>query len=177
MSAQCLAQNLALREAQWTSSVNMSRYYQQACCLTLLPFQVQQASQWAINAAIHWLPSSHAGHVCEGFESKSSVQENNQIPIKPNYLYCLLIALLLCLSPSNKLGTDLRYSSGKRGVGLVCISAGGISCLMHPGIQRGLGWLPALSFPLYLPSLPIKAFIMIRAPFIAHINKIWQNCK
>lgn len=95
--------------------MNKSGYYQQACCPTLLPFHVQRASQRAINAATHWPPSSHAGHVCEGFESKSSVQENNQIPIKPNYLYCLLIALLLCLSPSNKLGTDLRYSSGKGG--------------------------------------------------------------
>lgn len=175
MSAQCLAQSLALGEAQWTNSVNRGHYYQQACCPAPFPFQLQKASQRAINAATRWLPSSHAGRISEGFEKKSSVQENNQIPIKPNYLYCLLIALLLRLSPSNKWGSDLRYGSGKGG--LVCISVGGISCIMHPGIQRGSGWLPALSVPLFLPSLPIKAFIMIRVPFIAQMNKIWQNCK
>lgn len=175
MSAQCLAQSLALEEAQRTNAVNKGCYYQQACCPAPFPFQLQKASQRAISAATRWLPSSHAGHICEGFENKSSVQEKNQIPIKPNYLHCLLIALLLRFSPSNKWASDLRYGSGKEG--LVCISAGGISCIMHPAIQRGSGWLPALSFPLYLPSLAIKAFIMIRVPFIAQINKIWQNCK
>lgn len=38
----------------------------------------------------------HLWRVCE----QSHVQENNQIPIKPNYFHCLLIAMLLCLSPA-----------------------------------------------------------------------------
>lgn len=41
--------------------------------------------------------------------------ENNQIPLKPNYLHCLLIDLLLLLSLSYKLGSDLKYRSGKAG--------------------------------------------------------------
>lgn len=151
---------------------------QGACCPALLLFQLQTASQGAINAGTRWLPSSGSGHICEGFESKSNVCKNNQIPLKPNYLHCLLIALLLLHSPSNKLGSDLRYRSGKAGPCVCfCVGRGGISCIMHPDIQRGPGWPPALSFPLYLPSLSIKSFIMVRVPFIACINKIWQNCK
>lgn len=135
-----------------------------------LPVPAPEASQRVVDAAPRWLPSSHTGRICEGFESKSSVQGNNQIPIKPNYLHCLLIALLLRLSLGNKLGSDLRYRSGKGGPGVrVC---GGH--LLHNASWHPKGvWMAARSqLPFVSPIITHKSFHYDSVPFIARINKI-----
>ena len=120
-----------------------------------------------------WLPSSGSGHVCEGLEKNPVCVKAAKLP--ESLLISTVYSALPLLSPSKTLGSDLRYRPGKAGPRVGFSRAA--SCIMHPGLQRGPGQLPSLRFPLYLPSLSIKAFIMVWVPFIAHINKIWQNCK
>lgn len=96
--------------------------------------------------------------------------EKYQILLKPNYLHCLLIALLLLLSLNNKLGSDWGCCSGKEG-SQVHFCRG---YLMHYASWHPQGgWRAAHSqLPFVSPIITHKSLHYDSGPFILRVNKI-----